>query len=171
MKIIRNILAGFISIIYLVMLFVMILISFASNAFSANYYKEILTENDLSKVKVSDLGITSLSEQFDEDATVEDILVEPLEKSGISKDDAIKIVNSPKVNDVVGNFLSDTMNYLTNNGEIPQLNYQDAIDIINSDEVSSVLENKPDEEEIKLIVDKLNEFILEKLEGGFSYDQ
>ena len=63
------------------------------------------------------------------------------------------------------------MNYLTNNGEIPQLNYQDAIDIINSDEVSSMLENKPDEEEIKLIVDKLNEFILEKLEGGFSYDQ
>lgn len=166
MKIIGNILAGIVSIIYFFVLFAMTILVFASNVFSANYYKEILNDNDLSEIKLSDLGITSLNEEFGEDASVEDLLVQSLEEAGIAKEDAIKIVNNEKVNEVVGTFLSDTMIYLTNNEKVPQLNYQDVEEIIKSNEVSSVLEYSPTDEELKQLVDELNKFIVESFEGG-----
>ena len=169
MKIIRtigNILAVIVSGIYFFVLFAMTILLFISNVYSANYYKQILNDVDLSEIKLSDFGVTSFGEEFGEDSSVEDVLVRILEETGIPKDDATKIVNNEKVNEVVGNFLSDTMVYLTNNEEIPQLNYQDVEEIIKSNEVSSVLEYTPNQEEIKQLVDEFNKYIVEIFEGG-----
>lgn len=166
MKVIGNILAGMISMIFSVVLFIMMLLIFISNIFSENYYKNILNDIDMSEIKLSDLGVSSLSEEFGEDASVEDVLVETLEEAGINENDARHIVNNEKVNEVVGEFLSDTMVYLTDNKQIPQLDYEDVEEIINSKEISQVLEDIPNDEEIKELVDELNNFIVETFEGG-----
>lgn len=174
MKIIRtigNVLAGIVSVVYFFVLFAMMVLGFVSNVFSANYYKQVLNDVDLSEIKLSDVGVTSFNEEFGEDASVEDVLVKTLEEAGVSRNDATKIVNNEKVNEVVGTFLSDTMVYLANNEEVPQLNYQDAEEIMKSNEISSVLEYTPTEEELKQLVDELNKYIAESFEGGFNYDE
>lgn len=170
MKVLGNILAGVVSVVYFFVLFIMMMLVFVSNIFSANYYEKILNDTDLSEIKLADFGV-SLGENFESDDSVEDLLITSLEEAGIPKDDAINIVNSEKVNEVVGTFISDTMNYLTNNEEVPQLNYQDVKEIMESNEVSSVLEDTPNDDEIKQIVDELNKFIAESFEGGVNYDE
>lgn len=164
MKFVGNVLAKVFSIIFFIVLFLMMILFFLSNVFSANYYKNILNDIDLSEIKLADLGITG--EEFSEDASVEDLLVDSLKEAGISENDAKKIVNNEKINEVVGNFISDTMNYLTYNEEVPQLDYKDVKEIIESNEVSSVLEDTPNDKEIKEFVDEVNKYLVESFEGG-----
>lgn len=164
MKVVGNVLAGVLSVVYFVVLFVMMILLFVSNVFKANYYESILKDIDLADIKLADFGI-SISE-FGSDASVEDVLVQALEEVGFSKNEALKVVNNEKINEVVGEFFSDTVDYLINNEEVPQLDYQEALDIMKSDEITAVLEEAPTEEEIKEFVDELNKYISESFEGG-----
>lgn len=168
MKVLGNILAGFMSIIYFLVLFIMMILVFASNVFSVNYYKEILKEIDLSEIKLADFGITSFGNEFFGDASVEDILVQSLNKVGISKNDAMKIVENEKITEIVAPFISDAVNYVAGNQEIPQFKYQEVKDVFNSSEISSVLQEVPNDQEIEQFVDEINEVIITSLEG-FSY--
>ena len=70
----------------------------------------------------------------------------------------------------VGTFLSDTMNYIVGNEEMPKIEYQDVLNIMNTEEISGVIEDKPSEEEIKQMVNELNDYIKENLRGEFNYE-
>ena len=152
MKILGNILATIVSILYSVILLVIIILVFVSNAFSANYYEEILNDINISEIKLTDLGLATFEKEFGADASVEDVLVKSLEKVGISKNDAEKVVNNEQINEVVGTLLSDTVGYLAGSEHLPQINYEDIDKILKSDEVSSVLEKVPKENGIVLSV-------------------
>ena len=164
MKTLRSILALFTSIIFFVVLLIMVLLVFVSNIFSKDYYASILSTDTLKEIKLSDIGYSK--DGIEEDATVEDLLISSLEEVGISSNDAEKIINNEQVSEVVGEFLSDTMVYFTNNEEIPQLDYQDIEKIIQSEEVANVLETDFNEEELKQIVNDLNKYIADAFKGG-----
>lgn len=164
MKKVGDFFAGFTSVIYFIVIFIMMILLFLSNVFSENYYTNILNNIDLSDIKLADLGI--YDDEFRSDATVQDILIESLEEAGISENDAIKIINNKKINEVAGKFISDTIVYITDNEEIPQINYQDIKEIIRSDNISRVLEETPSDEEIKQFVNELNIAIAESFEEG-----
>ncbi|MBE6140370.1 MAG: hypothetical protein E7172_02415 [Firmicutes bacterium] len=163
MKVFGNILAGFVSFLYFIFLLAMLLILFISNIFKKDYYQDILNEIKLSEIKLADFGITELDGEFNEDATVEDVLVKAFEESGIAKNDALKIINNEKINEVVGEFISDTVLYITTEEKIPQVDYQDVLEIIKSDDFSNVLDVEITDAEVKEIVDELNQLIKDEI--------
>jgi len=163
MKVFGNILAGFVSFLYFIFLLAMLLILFISNIFKKDYYQDILNEIKLSEIKLADFGITELDGEFNEDATVEDVLVKAFEESGIAKNDDLKIINNKKINEVVGEFISDTVLYITTEEKIPQVDYQDVLEIIKSDDFSNVLDVEITDAEVKEIVDELNQLIKDEI--------
>jgi len=168
MKILGNFLATIVSILYAFVLLAIIILVFASNAFSSNYYQDVLKDIDMNEIKLEDLGVSSFEEEFGADASVEDVLVKSFETVGISKKDAVKIMNSEEINKVVGDLFSDAVGYLAGSEELPQITYQDALKIVKGDEIASKLENVPNDEEIKELVDEANELIKNLLKGEIS---
>lgn len=167
LKFFGNLLAGMVSLVYFSVLLAMASVLVVSNFLSADYYTKILSNIDFKEIRLSDLGVTGT----DADLTVEDVLVDALGEAGISENDAKKIINSEKINEVAGELISDTANYFIDQKEMPQLDVNDVKAIMESEEASGLVDQVPSDMTPEEITNELNNFIKEALEGVDVNDQ
>jgi len=171
MKVVGNVLAGIVSVIYFFVLIVMICILFASNAFSEKYYSNVLKEIEFNEVKLTDLGVTEVNEVYGEEATVEDVLVGILKEAGFSENDAKVIINNDEVKELVGTFISDSVTYVATNEEVPQLNKEEVKKVLENEEIAPLLKDVPEGAELDGLVNDINIMIKDYFEGEVTYGE
>lgn len=158
MKVVRSIISGVFSIIYFAILICFIVISFASSIYNEKFYSDILKSVDLDTVYLNDFGI-------EEEGTVEDFLVSTLNEAGIDENISLNIIRSDEIKELTGKFISEYVDYVSNNEKIPQITREDVDVILNNKDVKELIDKNIDltDEKINKIIDMANEFIRENL--------
>ena len=106
-----TVLAVFLSIIYFLVLQIVVLLNFASSFLNGETYANILKNEEFKTIKLSDLNIEELTDDYGVDATVEDVLIDALVVNGLKIEVAKEFVNNDLVIDLVSNLLEDYINY------------------------------------------------------------
>jgi len=157
-----TVLAVFISIIYFLVLQIVVLLNFASSFLNGETYANILKNEEFKTIKLSELNIEELTDDYGVDATVEDVLIDALVENGLKIEVAKEFVNNDLVIDLVSNLLEDYINYQID-GKIPSINRNEVVNILNDEEIKNIIDGKLTDEEILKMVDDINKAILNEL--------
>ena len=95
-----TVLAVFISIIYFLVLQIVVLLNFASSFLNGETYANILKNEEFKTIKLSELNIEELTDDYGVDATVEDVLIDALVENGLKIEVAKEFVNNDLVIDL-----------------------------------------------------------------------
>lgn len=162
MKIIGKMFAVIFSSVFGIILFAFSLVTFVSSIYTEDFYTNIFKNIDLSAIKLSDLGI-------DLEGTLEDYLVSALEEVGIDKEASISILRNDEIKEVLGEFVSDCVEYATNKEELPKIEKEDINKILDNKEVKEVVKDKIKEEDIDELITEVNNLIKENI-GSINID-
>lgn len=164
MRILGKIIAVLFSIIYFFLMTAFMILTFAMNFVSGDYYANVFKSLDLKEIKISDLG--ELKEGFDlgEDANLEDVLVQGLTESGVSDETAKAIIDNKEIREVLGNFIGEYINYNLG-GEEPTISRSEVETIYKNKDVIAAIGHTPTDEEIDMVYDNLLEVVEEIKEG------
>lgn len=163
MKVIGKIFAVVFSTIYFFILLALLIINFGTNILKGDFYVSILKSVDLKTIKVSDLGNIIGTDEIDEGTTLEEVLIESLEESGIDKQVGIEILENDEIKEVVGKFIGEYINYSVTKENVPEISKEDINKIINNASVKKVIGNELDGMSIDEIYDELNSEIKDML--------
>jgi len=156
MKVIGKIFAVIFSCIFGIIIFSFSIVSFASSIYTEDFYSNIFKNIDLSTIKLSDLGV-------DVDGTVEDYLVDVLDKAGIDSEISRNIIRNDEIKEVLGEFVSECVEYATTKEEIPQIEKEDVNKILNNKDVKEIVKDKISEEDIDELINEVNKLIKENI--------
>lgn len=162
MKIVGKIFAILFSVLFGIILFAFSIVTFVSSIYNENFYENILKNIDLSTIKLSDLGV-------DLEGTVEDYLVYSLNEIGFDSETSRSIIRNDEIKEVLGEFVSDCVEYAIKKEEIPQIEKEDIDKILNNKEVKEKIESKIKDEDINKLVKEVNNFIKDNI-GKISID-
>lgn len=165
MKVIGKIFAVIICVVYFFLLTGLMVAGFGTNIVSSNYYSNVFESIDLEKLKVSDLSEFFNEGEFDEDATLEDVVIEYFAKENPDEAKIKVLINDKKVRKTAGKVLGDIISY-SMGGEKPEITRNEIEDFFNNPVVKDVT-GEPTEENIDYVYDQLNKAI-EEVEGGMN---
>lgn len=164
MKIVGKIFAVLFCIIYFFLLTGFMSLSLVRNLSNGNYYSEVLTEIDLNKIRISDMGNFFDGSGLDEDATLEDAVVKFFESSDVDEEKVRKLIDNKEIREFIGNFVGDYVNY-TMGGEKPVLVETEVKKVLTNPDLTSIV-GEPTEEELDNMYNQLTEFIDNVIEKG-----
>lgn len=163
MKVIGKILAVIICTIYSILLTVLIVLGFGTNVVSSNYYANVLENIDLQTIKVSDLEDFFDENQFDKDATLEDVLIEYFSEEDVDEAKIKALLNDKKARKTAGKVIGEIASYAMG-GEKPEITRKEIEDFFDNPVVIDVT-GKPTKEDIDNLYEEINEAI-EEVKGG-----
>lgn len=164
-KVIGKIFAILFSIFYFFAFSLLMIVAFANNLLSGDYYAGILKNIDLNKIKVSELGEFFNGAEVSKDASVEEALVSVVTKSGVEEKTAVAVVENDEIREIIGNFIGDYINYKVG-GSKPEIKKSDVENLLTNPDVIRAIGKKPSTEEIDKIYNQLNDFAKEAINGG-----
>lgn len=165
MKVIGKIFAVIFCIIYYFALTGLLLSAFVSNTLSGNYYADIFTNIDLKTIKASDLGEFFNEGQFDEDASLEDVIIEYFAAGNVEEEKIQALLNDKEARNKAGKVIGEIVSYAMG-GEKPQISREEIKSFFDNPVVTDVTGN-PTEENIDYLYNQINKAI-EEVEGGIN---
>lgn len=165
MKVVGKFFAIIFCIIYFFVLTFLMILAFAGNALSSNYYSDVFENIDLKSIKVSDLNGLFNEGQFSNDATLEDVLVEYFDNETVDENKVRELINNKEVKKTAGKVIGQIVSYAIG-GEKPEITRKEIENFFESSVVTDVI-GKPTEENIDDVYNQLNE-IIEEMKGGIN---
>lgn len=166
LKIIGKIFAVLFSTVYFFILTGFVILFFGSNLLSTVYYKDVLKSIDLKEIKVKDLNINTDELVIDENTSVQDIIVEGLEESGLNNEMSVAIVENEEIRGILGTYIGEYVNYQVSGGEIPEIKLEDVKTVLTNELIIEAVGETPTDEDIEKVYEELNNLTRDYIDGG-----
>jgi len=161
LKVLGGIAAALVSIIYFGLLMAFSFTLSVTSIINKDSLKTYIKAVDVTELPIGAVVSDQRENQFQDNETVKDFLIDTLTNSGFTSSEAEKILNNQEVKATINNYIYDMFNYGFYNAEFPILDSEEVLTVITN---SGVELNNKKETEITSLVNELNERASTELE-------
>lgn len=162
MKIIGKVFSLIFSIIFFIGITIFGFLFLTSKFFNPNYYTEMLDSIEIKEIKVSELGIEDLTNEFG-DVTIEEAIVISLEKEDIDSEVALEIIESKEIKEILGKVISGIVDYEVTNETLPQLDKTDIDKLLDNKQINEIIQKENIEIDREELLNQINKTLKEEL--------
>ena len=138
------------STIYYFLLLIMLFLMFSSKFITKEFYVKTIKKIDLSEIKIKE----------ENNKTIEQLLIEKLEESGIDEKTSKEILKNEKLKEFVGNIIGNSISSIITKEKLIEVTNEDLKKIINE----KPIDIKISDEELNELTNEINTAIKENIE-------
>ena len=138
------------STIYYFLLLIMLFLMFSSKFITKEFYVKTIKKIDLSEIKIKE----------ENNKTIEQLLIEKLEESGIDEKTSKEILKNEKLKEFVGNIIGNSISSIITKEKLIEVTNEDLKKIINE----IPIDIKISDEELNELTNEINTAIKENIE-------
>jgi len=168
LKVLGGIAAALVSIIYFGLLMAFSFTLSVTSIINKDSLKAYIKAVDVTELPIGAVVSDQRENQFQDNETVKDFLIDTLTNSGFTSSEAEKVLNNQEVKAIINGYIYDMFNYGFYDAEFPILDSKEVLTVITN---SGITLNNKKETEVTSLVNELNERASTELEIDQIKDQ
>lgn len=160
-KFIGKLFAFLYSMVFFAVLNIFLILIFITNVLGTKFYENIVINIDLSKIEYKDIAQNYIKDKIPSEITVEEKLIDVMEKANIEENKAREIIENEKLRALVGKYIGKSIDYVLGKDELPQIENTEVDNILKEFNLNDKVNDNVDE-----IISKINKELNDSLNNS-----